>query len=57
VIVLTRRRFLDDLRPLVPGTVTVEEQSRVPGFLRTRHAQSRELVALISMRPESSVGL
>jgi 4-amino-4-deoxy-L-arabinose transferase-like glycosyltransferase len=53
VIVLTRRRFLDDLGPLVPDAVRVEERSRLPRFLQTRHTRGRGLVALISMRPES----
>jgi 4-amino-4-deoxy-L-arabinose transferase-like glycosyltransferase len=50
-IVVTKRRFLEGARAAVPSAVEFEEPSRVPRLLRSKHASSRDVIALVSEHP------
>ncbi|HUE38720.1 MAG TPA: glycosyltransferase family 39 protein [Candidatus Binatia bacterium] len=46
-LVLTKRRFADSVRSILPAAAMLEEPSRVPHFLRPRHGSDRDVIAFV----------
>ncbi len=52
-IVVTKRRFLEDVRAVIPAAAVFEEPSLTPRFLRSRQASERDVIALVPSNPAS----
>src|SRR5205085_9858425 len=46
-VVLTKRRFANSVRSMMPAAAMLEEPSRVPHFLRSRHGSDRDVIAFV----------
>jgi 4-amino-4-deoxy-L-arabinose transferase-like glycosyltransferase len=46
-VVITKQRFVEEIRAQVPSARMLTETSRLPRFLRSRHGSDRDLVAFI----------
>ena len=46
-IVVTKRRFAEEVRALVPAAAVFEEPSRVPGVFRPKQGSERDLIAFV----------
>jgi 4-amino-4-deoxy-L-arabinose transferase-like glycosyltransferase len=46
-IVVTKRRFAQSVRSLMPSAAMFEEPSRIPSFLRSEHRSERDVIAFV----------
>jgi len=46
-VVVTKRRFAQSVRSLMPAAAMFEEPSRIPSFLRSRHGSERDVIAFV----------